>query len=365
MNEHRSHRALIGMLALALLGATRCAAPPPATDALFVDEAGLLKPWQLSKFDHYLHQVRDESGVDVRFLLVRGVPHGDLESFALQRLRALGIGRQVDRRGLLFVYDLASQRMRIEVGPHLEGVFPDGFVGYLMREHAAAFFGARNPELGLRTMMFMVHRRLREAVLGMDYDPRAVSFITDSVRLAAGGGATARTALGESGHPFLGRSSTEAERAHFSPQPTPEDAFVSYLQWLRDGQFQSDLPLFTPATQQFLHSLPITQVYNDYILLGEYGQAYTITVRGDLALLTFTTTPFISPHFFRRTPAGWQMDLAAELRNTREYGGGPYTWGIRSSDDDFTRAFADQFVDYQGALRVAGGDNRALPLPKR
>ena len=361
----RSYRELIVILALGLLGATLFVAPRQAAVALFVDEAGLLPPGALSNFETYLRRVRAESGVDVRFLLVRGVPNGDLESFALQRLRALGIGRRVDRRGLLFVYDLSSQRMRVEVGPHLEGVFPDGLVGYLMRENAASFFAARNPELGLRTTMFMVHRRLREAVLGKDYDPRAVRFIGDSVRLALGGGATARTALGESGHPFLGRSSTETERALFSPQPTPDDAFASYLRWLRDGQFQTDLPLFTPATQQFLHNLPITRAYNDYILLGEYGQAYTLTIRGDLALLAFTTTPFVSPHFLRRTPAGWQIDLVAEIRNTVEYAGGPYSWGIRSSGDDFARAFADRFERYGGALRVAGGDNRALPVPKR
>ena len=87
----------------------------------------------------------------------------------------------------------------------------------------------------------------------------------------------------------------------------------------------------------------MSRAYNDYILLGEYGQAYAVTERGDLALLAFTTTPLVSPHFFRRTPAGWQMDIDAEIRNTREYVGGPYSWGIRPSGDDFARTFADRF----------------------
>ena len=38
------------------------------------------------------------------------------------RRRELGVGREVDRRGLLFVYDVAGQRLRIEVGAQLEGV---------------------------------------------------------------------------------------------------------------------------------------------------------------------------------------------------------------------------------------------------
>jgi uncharacterized protein len=359
---------LLALAATALAGrplASQSSATRGTAATRFMDEAGLLAPDVQARFESYLRSVRAESGVDVRFLVVRGVPGGDLESFALQRLRASGVGRRVDRRGLLFVVDMASQRMRVEVGPTLEGVFTDGFVGYLIREHAAAFFAARNPELGLRTMMFMVHRRLREAALGKDYDPRAVRFVRDRVRLAAGGGATARTALGDSSHPFLGRPATDRERLQFSPRPTPQDAYDAYLQWLRDGQFQTDLPLFTPATQQRLRVLPLTRAYNDYILLGEYGQAYTRTVRGDLALLAFTTTPLVSPHFFRHTPAGWQIDLDAEVRNTVEYTGGAYSWGIRPSGDDYSRTFADRFMAYGRVVRVADGDNRPLPTAPR
>ena len=54
---------------------------------------------------------------------------------------------------MLFVYDLARQRMRIEVGPGLEGIFPDAFVGYLMREQTAAFFASNNRVLGLKSTM--------------------------------------------------------------------------------------------------------------------------------------------------------------------------------------------------------------------
>ena len=134
---------------------------------------------------------------------MRDGPNGDLESFSLQRVRDIGIGRESDRRGLLIVYDLAAQRMRIEVGPQLECVFTDAFVGYLMRDNARAFFAARDPGFGLRTTLFMLQHRLREASLGMAYDPRAVSFITDSVRLAAGAGATAGVALGGDSSLFL------------------------------------------------------------------------------------------------------------------------------------------------------------------
>jgi hypothetical protein len=34
----------------------------------------------------------------------------------------------------------------------------------------------------------------------------------------------------------------------------------------------------------------------------------------------------VCPHFFRRSADGWQMDVLAEVQNTREYAGGPFTW---------------------------------------
>ena len=162
-------------------------------------------------------------------------------------MRTLGVGKEVDRRGLLFVYDVESKRLRVEVGPRLEDVFPDGFVGYLMRENAASFFAGTDPELGLRTTLFMVHMRMRAAALGMSYDPTAVSFITDSVRLAADGGATADAGAGVTSPGFLGRRSSAEERAWFSAQPTVERAHTRYLEWLRGGHKQLDMELLLPA----------------------------------------------------------------------------------------------------------------------
>jgi hypothetical protein len=37
------------------------------------------------------------------------------------------------------------------------------------------------------------------------------------------------------------------------------------------------------------------------------------TSRGDLATLYFTDDPLVSPHFFRRTSAGWVMDILADV----------------------------------------------------
>ena len=109
----------------------------------------------------------------------------------------------------------------------------------------------------------------------------------------------------------------------------------------------------------------MTSGFNEHILLSEYGRAFTVDTRDDLALMTFTDTPLVSPHFFRRTDQGWQIDIAAAVRNTRNYSG-PYTWGMNRKGDDFTERFADRQVTFLGRLtRLSGGDNRALPIRGR
>jgi hypothetical protein len=296
-------------------------------------------------------------------VFVRNVAGGDLQSYALNRMRQMGVGKETDRRGLLFVYDVDGKRLRIEVGPRLEEVFPDGFLGYLMRENAASFFAGREPELGLRTTLRIVLMRMRVAALGMDYDPHAVSFITDSVRLAAGGGATARAGAAVISPGFRGRTSTPEERTHFAAQPNPDSAYQRYLDWLRDGQKQLDIELFTPESRTYLRTLDLTRAYIDFMLMEQLDQKYEIEERGPRALLYYTSTPLVSPHYFRKTLAGWQIDIVAEVMNSREYAGGHWSYGVINSDDDFSSTFADMLDDYGGGLlRVRDGDNRPLPV---
>jgi tetratricopeptide (TPR) repeat protein len=338
-----------------------------------IDEAGFIDDYNTRKMESYLQSIYDESGVDIRFIFAQTVP-GDLESFARRRARELGLGRDADKRGLLFVYDFSSpQRMRIEVGPGMQGIFPDGFVGYLMREQATAFFAAGDRLVGLKMTLRVVLHRLREASLGRSYDPRAVTYIRDSVRLATGGGATTRARVGRELWAEQFREAPADVRARFGPQPTVAAAHARYLEAMRDGRFQPDLPLYTPGTHTVLRRFPMTAPFRDLILFSEYGHAYTIVERGDLAILYFTTTPLVSAHLFRRTPAGWQLDLDAEVRDTRELVGSVYTWSMVQSGDDYTTVFADLFTDCgamggsiggtkRRLLRPARGDNRRLPV---
>jgi uncharacterized protein len=332
-----------------------------------VDRVGIISAAEQRNYNWFLEQMHRESGIDLRIVLVPTVGNSTPEQFALATMRQLGIGQGTGRRGLLIVYDTLARTMRVEIGPKLEGILPDAFVGYLVREHLDPFFNEGSPDLGLRTTLFMIHWRVRMARLGEEYDPSFEEYVRDVRRLAAGGGASARLLASGSRAGFINRYADSAAKAFFRPQPTVEEAYRRHLEWLALGGGQVNVPLFTKESHQFLERLPLSPAFNAYLLATEYGRSYAIDQRGDLAMLYYTDDPFLSPKFFRRTPAGWQMDVWAEVINSQETVGLAYTWRLIVSGDEFSWAFADRYVEMKvpGAtqyFRVAGGDNRTLPI---
>lgn len=331
------------------------------------DRVGLIPAAEARQYNRYLDWMQHESGVDIRILLVPGTGDTPLESYALEAMRERGIGRETGTRGLLIVYDTSRRAMRVEVGPRLQGVIPDAFAGYLMREHVDAFFGEGQPEIGLRTTLFMVHWRIRMARLGREYDPSFEEFVRDVRRLASGGGASSRIGGAVSSAGFINRAGDSAAHAYFGPQPTAEQAIRRYQEWLALGSGQIDVPLFTPASRDYLRRLPLSRAFNEYLLANEYGRAYEIDERGNVAMLVYTDDPFLSPKFLRRETGGWQVDIAAEVANSQEAVGIGWTWRLRDSGDEFSRVFADRYTPMEVSgtddfYRVAGGDNRPLVI---
>lgn len=323
------------------------------------DRAGVLTRRQLHDFEGYLGAIENESGIDVRLVLLDRVPDGSLEAFAVRRARELGIGRRTDRRGLLFAYDLGARRVRIEVGPNLQDIFTDRFIGYVIRHHVGTFFAAGDYDLGLTYTLRLLQSRIRRASIGERYDPRAADYIEDATRLATGGGAAGTVPVQDR---FVNVSGDAEARVRFAAGATVEETFGRYLELLRGGRLHTDAGIFTPGTQAFLGRFRATRAFMEDNLLGEYGRRFAVLTRGDLALLYFTDDPFLSPHLLRRGPEGWQIDLVAEVRDTDEQTGWPLTWTMVFQDDDFTRAFEDRYVKVARLWRIAGGDNRLLPM---
>jgi hypothetical protein len=280
-------------------------------------------------------------------------------------MRTQGIGRDVGGRGLLIVIDASKRQARIEVGPHLEGAFPDGFVAYLLRDELGAIYDSAGAPWAIWTTLLIIHDRIRFARLGGEFDPRVLNYIEDIRGLARGGGGSAIIPHRARLKRILDQPNDSAIDAYFSPQPTVEEAYQRHLEYLALGLWPHYVPLFLPSARDLLLLQPSSRGWNDFILMTRYPFTYEIDERGDFAMLTYTSTPFQSPLFFRKGKDGWQMDIVAEFRNSQEVIGTYFSWRILAGRDRSSSIFGDRFEQFDGTgfgefLRVHGGDNRPL-----
>lgn len=326
-----------------------------------LDKAGVVPRRDLPHFEEYMNWIMRESGVDVRFVFLPDTGNKSIEMLAADLMDEMQIGRRAGReRGILLLYDVKDQRLKVEVGYGLEAWFPDAFVEHVVEDHARMYFSSGDASLGLRLMLRLLQNRIREAVIGDQFDPRVLAKVPSLNHLSGGAGVSAMVGLGD--HATGTPKAKIVDRATFTSGKSPTEVYYHYLDWLSRWPLSPYVDLFTPGSRTYLASLHISPVYAEFMLLSEYGKQFKIVKRDDMALLYFTNTPFVSPHFFVRQNGRWRMDFEAEVLDTREHVGGEYTWSYSGRNDKYTLTFADLLTTIKGYRRLRDGDNRALVI---
>ena len=330
----------------------------------FFDKAGIISASDLTRYEQHLDLIEKESDLNIKLLFLETIGSATIEDVAVEKMSDYGIGRDGrDERGVLFLYVMDEKQLRIEVGYGLEAYFPDSFVGYLIRNQADAFFNASNPSMGLRLLIRILQHRIREAALDRDYDPTILDGGREFSYLSGGAGAADKVGMQHSGRAFKRDQLGEEDRNRFKATNTVYGTFNNYIAWLYGRKFDPNVDLFTKDSLPILNRFPMTSAYFDYILILYAGKQYKVVERGDIAVLFFTDDPIVSPLFYKRIDGMWRQDVAAEVRNSRNYVGGVYSWGFNpDSTDEFAKAFRDILVNIRGYLRFKDGDNRQLPL---
>lgn len=328
------------------------------------DKAGIINASDEPRFEWLLDLIEKESDLDIKFLFLKSIGNKAVEEVAVEKMDEYGIGRDGGQeRGLLFLYVMDKKKLKIEIGYGLEAYFPDIFVGYLIRNQAAAFFKASNPSKGLRLLIRILQHRIREAILDKDYDPTILETEIRLSHMSGGAGAAAKVGIKNSRQTFMIEQYDEDAKEQFVSASTVEGTFDNYIAWLYGHVYDPNVDLFTKASIRYLNSLSMTPAYFDYLLLFYLGNQYKVVKRGGLAILYFTDNPLTTPLFLNRIDGKWKINTIAEVRNSRNHVGGVYTWSFNpDSNDEFARTFKDLLVNIRGYYRFRDGDNRQLPV---
>ena len=210
-------------------------------------------------------------------------------------------------------------------------------------------------------MLRLLQHRIREAVIGNDFDPRVIERLRSGEYLSGGAGTSTDMAIGN-GRKNATADIGDSRTGRFNAQDTPEGTYSMYLEWLSQPKRNPNEDFLTEESRQYVGSVPMSRAYADFIFIGEYGKRFRIVQSGNLAVLYFTGTPFVSPHFFVNQDGRWRLDLIAEVNNTHEHVGGVYTWGYYGERDQYTAAFSSLLSKMQGYRRFTDGDNRPLVI---
>jgi uncharacterized protein len=117
----------------------------PALTGPVVDQAGVLSGADLRRLETLARSAREvegRRGVQLQYLLVRGLDGDSLEDFSIRVAEAWKLGDATRDNGVLIVVAVADRKVRIEVGNGIEGGLTDAQASRIIRGAIAPAFRA-------------------------------------------------------------------------------------------------------------------------------------------------------------------------------------------------------------------------------
>jgi uncharacterized protein len=320
--------ALAAALALALVVA--CGGDPPVV----LDPAGLLTPEERSGIAAQHALLLRDFDVDYRIEIVSDI--GDLSRHAAARFAELDVGsRSRAGHGLLLLLDLERDRVRLEVGQRLEGVFTDAFVAYLEERQMVPFFRADRVADGI----------LAATELVVTHVERSGPIDGSGSSHSAGGGAARPAGLG-AGPEERFRSGPEVDA-----RGTPEATLEAYLAAMRGRNGSAALDLYTEASRAMLAGRVVTAGQMDAIAAAYrrcHAEATRISQDGSRAVVRYPAGErACAPWFLVREDDRWRLDLVTS-RDTIRFGARNAWRFAPAPGDDYVFAFSDWRLDRNG-----------------
>lgn len=303
------------------------------------DRAGLLQPGQKERLNSYHAVLLDQ--LDVHFkLVILDRPAEDIDTKAVAIFGNLG-AKTSGARGLLFLIDPKSEKVRIEVGYDLEHILPDGFVGNIEELQMKPFFARGMIGEGIEaTGELLVQRLLEQDQRG----PGKNRQLPEPQYYSGGAGAKVDT----SAQPGQYEKEAVVDSSAYSGALTPEEALELYKQVLHNRVKDPDLPLFTPETRRFFSQWLVTDAQQISELKSlQHHTPETVRVHNDLAVIRFSVEErTVPPYFLRKGENGWMLDFAAMSRviqmNHRNQ------WRLKNTDHPYMFGFTDLRFDGNG-----------------
>ena len=247
-------------------------------------------------------------------------------------------------RRVLFLVDPEGEQVRLEIGYDLEGIYTDGFVGYIERKQMVPFFESGTVGDGIAATIEL----LVDKALGATASERSDlgTAANDTPPYYSGGAGVATSVKIGAGIPVPAPSEQGDE---YGAQSSPLAALDTYRHILAAHEKDPDLGLYTPATRAFFRTHTVTDAQQDTArtLLEGIAGTERIVIRDDRAVVHYPLDKRrANPYFLKRDPTGWMIDFVSMHRFIRF--NHLNQWHFASIDHPYMFAFDGITIDAQG-----------------
>ncbi len=315
----------------------------PGEEAFVDDRAALLTVSGRERIAAFYRELYQEFDIHLMVATLSQSP-AELDDAAVRLFDEYALGEATrGAKGVLLLVDPEGQRVRLEIGYDLEGMFPDGFVGYVEGRQMVPFFRAGRVGDGIEATVELLVAKVLGAIDEGTYLPEEEK--TRLGHLSGGAGAKVGVRIGEGG-----ADKAAAENAGaFGPQATPMKTLEAYLAVLAGRIKDPELGIYSPESRDFFGQWLVTDAQQDNELRGLQAALSRAEVveEGARAVIRFAVADRQnSPYLLQRQSGGWQLEFAAMSRligfNHKNQ------WFFRSRNHRFMFAFADWRFDSHG-----------------
>jgi hypothetical protein len=258
-----------------------------------------------------LKLAENKSGIENALVLLQSLPPAKtMEEFAADLMTRLRIGARRNGRGILYVYAVKENLLKIEVSYALEGDIPDAFC-HRLEEAAKTYMLSEVPQDFISELIITTNLRgmgSKNEAHG-DLQPRWLN----AEFLSGGAGALTR-GLRRTLEDYQGaiRRLPEAAFGDFLPSPDAAESVRRYLASLAAGIGDPRLPLLTEGSRIFRAVVPRNE--EQQLRINDYFTSagpYRLLFAGDLGLAVPGPGKSNLPFVLRRGSDGlWYVDEA-------------------------------------------------------
>ncbi|MEW5894823.1 MAG: TPM domain-containing protein [Candidatus Omnitrophota bacterium] len=341
----------------------------PSPERYCYDYAEVLSADTVREIENQARGIQRSFDIDFVVVTIPSLDWKDIRECAVNLFSGWEIGKSTQgKKGILILIAPKEQKIKIEIGYDLEGIYTDAYVGQVERDILKEFL--EQAEWG--TGFYATIESFLFRIFNHDWQDEVKNISSPDDPLgyySQGAGAHNTFDFGAALNKPL-PDNYDQTREYFSAQPTPELAFERYMELCAKGvKHNNDLMLFTELSNEFWKGWKHTSGQQKAEAQELSGRGYFIRQNDTRAVVFFPDGDNFAQkklhlYFLAGSKRGWQVDINTMTRTMRCVG--PGWWAMTDSLHAYTEIVMQYYNKGDNGFFVKWDSSKAFcPLYRK